>query len=63
MFYGPVDSPPHMSQLLLSSLAVVCPNCDGYNSPRSAACVLCGRARRVVPVTVRADHGEGGQQE
>jgi len=33
-----------MSQLLLSSLAVVCPNCDGYNSPRSAACTLCGQA-------------------
>ncbi|QDE68284.1 hypothetical protein BHS09_15585 [Myxococcus xanthus] len=44
MFYGPVDSPPLMSQLLLSSLAVVCPNCDGYNSPRAAACVLCGQA-------------------
>ncbi|MCY1014447.1 FHA domain-containing protein [Pyxidicoccus sp. MSG2] len=33
-----------MSQLLLSALAVVCPNCDGYNPPRSAACVLCGQA-------------------
>ncbi len=33
-----------MSQLLLSSLAVVCPNCDGYNAPRSAACTLCGQA-------------------
>ncbi|MBZ4416436.1 FHA domain-containing protein [Myxococcus sp. RHSTA-1-4] len=33
-----------MSQLLLSALAVVCPNCDGYNSPRSASCALCGQA-------------------
>ncbi|MBF5041125.1 FHA domain-containing protein [Simulacricoccus sp. 17bor-14] len=31
-----------MSQLLLSSLAVVCPNCDGYNPPQSAACQACG---------------------
>ncbi|MCP3143298.1 FHA domain-containing protein [Pyxidicoccus xibeiensis] len=33
-----------MSQLLLSALSVVCPNCDGYNSPRSATCTLCGQA-------------------
>lgn len=33
-----------MSQLLLSALPVVCPNCDGYNPPRSATCVLCGQA-------------------
>lgn len=33
-----------MSQLLLSALAVVCPNCDGYNPPRAAACSLCGQA-------------------
>ncbi|MFP2931097.1 hypothetical protein ACLESO_39075, partial [Pyxidicoccus sp. 3LG] len=32
-----------MSQLLLSALAVVCPNCDGYNSPRSSACAVCGQ--------------------
>jgi hypothetical protein len=31
-----------MSQLLLSSLAVVCPNCDGYNPPRTGACGQCG---------------------
>ncbi|XXF75281.1 FHA domain-containing protein [Myxococcaceae bacterium GXIMD 01537] len=31
-----------MSQLLLSALAVVCPNCDGHNPPRAAACGLCG---------------------
>ncbi|MFY2558367.1 FHA domain-containing protein [Corallococcus terminator] len=33
-----------MSQLLLSALSVVCPNCDGFNPPRSASCVLCGQA-------------------
>ncbi|QSQ27033.1 FHA domain-containing protein [Pyxidicoccus parkwayensis] len=33
-----------MSQLLLSALAVVCPNCDGYNPPRSAACAVCGQS-------------------
>lgn len=33
-----------MSQLLLSALPVVCPNCDGYNPPRSATCALCGQA-------------------
>ncbi|HZI10705.1 MAG TPA: FHA domain-containing protein [Myxococcus sp.] len=33
-----------MSQLLLSALAVVCPNCDGYNPPRSSACGVCGHA-------------------
>jgi pSer/pThr/pTyr-binding forkhead associated (FHA) protein len=31
-----------MSQLLLSSLAIVCPTCDGYNPPQSAACQACG---------------------
>ncbi|ADO71426.1 FHA domain protein [Stigmatella aurantiaca DW4/3-1] len=31
-----------MSQLLLSALAVVCPNCDGHNPPRAATCGLCG---------------------
>ncbi|WP_267968999.1 FHA domain-containing protein [Myxococcus stipitatus] len=33
-----------MSQLLQSSLSVVCPTCDGFNPPRSATCVLCGQA-------------------
>ncbi|MBJ6763866.1 FHA domain-containing protein [Myxococcaceae bacterium JPH2] len=33
-----------MSQLLLSALPVVCPNCDGLNPPRSAACALCSQA-------------------
>ncbi|HEX8821881.1 MAG TPA: FHA domain-containing protein [Archangium sp.] len=31
-----------MSQLLLSALAVVCPNCDGYNPPRAETCASCG---------------------
>ncbi|MBN8471701.1 FHA domain-containing protein [Corallococcus exiguus] len=33
-----------MSQLLLSALPVVCPNCDGFNPARSATCALCGQA-------------------
>lgn len=33
-----------MSQLLLSSLAVVCSTCDGHNPPRSATCGQCGTA-------------------
>ncbi|WNG25839.1 FHA domain-containing protein [Cystobacter fuscus] len=31
-----------MSQLLLSVLAVVCPNCDGHNPPRTEVCASCG---------------------
>ncbi|MBZ4409548.1 FHA domain-containing protein [Myxococcus sp. XM-1-1-1] len=38
-----------MSQLLLSALSVVCPNCDGFNPPRSATCVLCGQATGEAP--------------
>ncbi|QSQ15073.1 FHA domain-containing protein [Myxococcus landrumensis] len=38
-----------MSQLLLSALSVVCPNCDGFNPPRSASCVLCGQALAEAP--------------
>jgi len=30
-----------MSQLLLSVLAVVCPNCDGHNPPRAEVCASC----------------------
>ena len=33
-----------MSQLLLSALAVVCPNCDGHNPPRAQTCASCGTA-------------------
>jgi pSer/pThr/pTyr-binding forkhead associated (FHA) protein len=33
-----------MSQLLLSVLAVVCPNCDGHNPPRTEVCTSCGTA-------------------
>ncbi|WP_309889087.1 FHA domain-containing protein [Archangium sp.] len=33
-----------MSQLLLSALAVVCPNCDGHNPPRAQTCESCGTA-------------------
>ena len=40
-----------MSQLLLSSLSVVCPTCDGFNPPRSASCVLCGQALGDAPAT------------
>lgn len=31
-----------MSQLLLSVLGVVCPNCDEYNPPKTAKCGACG---------------------
>jgi pSer/pThr/pTyr-binding forkhead associated (FHA) protein len=41
-----------MSQLLLSVLAVVCPNCDGHNPPRSEVCASCGAA--LVPAATKA---------
>lgn len=31
-----------MSQLLLSALGVVCPNCDEYNPPKAPKCGACG---------------------
>jgi pSer/pThr/pTyr-binding forkhead associated (FHA) protein len=38
-----------MSQLLLSVLAVVCPNCDGHNPPRTETCASCGTALQAAP--------------
>ena len=50
-----------MSQLLLSALAVVCPNCDGYNAPRTGACGQCGtglfEAAPAKPPAPRANTG------
>ena len=50
-----------MSQLLLSTLAVVCPNCDGYNAPRTGACGQCGtglfEAAPAKPPAPRANTG------
>ncbi|WP_257460906.1 FHA domain-containing protein [Archangium lipolyticum] len=43
-----------MSQLLLSALAVVCPNCDGYNPPRAEACASCGTPLIETPAPVNA---------
>lgn len=43
-----------MSQLLLSSLAVVCPTCDGYNAPLAAACQACGAALGAAPTPAPA---------
>src|SRR5512140_1400478 len=31
-----------MSQLLLSTLGVVCPTCDEYNPPKATRCSACG---------------------
>ncbi len=42
-----------MSQLLLSALAVVCPNCDGHNPPRATVCASCGTSLREAPATAR----------
>lgn len=42
-----------MSQLLLSALAVVCPNCDGYNPPRAEACASCGTSLSEAPATAK----------
>ncbi|PTL75891.1 FHA domain-containing protein [Vitiosangium sp. GDMCC 1.1324] len=42
-----------MSQLLLSALAVVCPNCDGYNPPRAEVCASCGTPLSEAPATAR----------
>ncbi|MFL5359247.1 FHA domain-containing protein [Archangium sp.] len=40
-----------MSQLLLSALAVVCPNCDGHNPPRAEVCASCGTSLSEAPAT------------
>ncbi|REG37225.1 FHA domain protein [Archangium gephyra] len=42
-----------MSQLLLSALAVVCPNCDGYNPPRAEVCASCGTSLSEAPATAK----------
>jgi pSer/pThr/pTyr-binding forkhead associated (FHA) protein len=42
-----------MSQLLLSALAVVCPNCDGYNPPRAEGCASCGTSLFEAPPTAK----------
>ena len=42
-----------MSQLLLSALAVVCPNCDGYNPPRAEVCASCGTSLTEAPATAK----------
>src|SRR5205823_6203752 len=42
-----------MSQLLLSSLAVVCPNCDAYNAPASAVCATCATPLGAKPAAAR----------
>ncbi|HYO52147.1 MAG TPA: hypothetical protein VEU50_05100, partial [Archangium sp.] len=42
-----------MSQLLLSALAVVCPNCDGYNPPRAEVCASCGTSLSEAPATTK----------
>ena len=46
-----------MSQLLLSSLAVVCPNCDGYNPPRAEDCASCGTALFETSATAKSSSG------
>ena len=43
-----------MSQLLLSALAVVCPNCDGYNPPRTEVCGSCGTSLIETPAPAKA---------
>jgi pSer/pThr/pTyr-binding forkhead associated (FHA) protein len=42
-----------MSQLLLSTLAVVCPTCDGYNPPRTDACASCGTSLVETPTPAK----------
>ncbi len=41
-----------MSQLLLA-LAVVCPNCDGYNPPRTNVCASCGTSLSETPAAAK----------
>ncbi len=48
-----------MSQLLLSVLAVVCPNCDGHNPPLSEVCATCATPLGAGRASARSSSRQG----